>query len=165
MEWTAEVKGVAVARLGPAALGLASGASDVLSFLELGNLFTSGMTGNMALLAIAVGHGQVATATRSLSALVAFACGVLIAKGVTRTLRALLLLEVVVLGACAALWTANADALDGAVLYGVIALSALGMGIQAAAARTGKYAGVTTVVLTLNLVRMLSLPAEGGPAL
>jgi hypothetical protein len=44
--------------LGLASLSLASGCTDVLSFLKLGNLFTSAMTGNSALLAVAIGGGQ-----------------------------------------------------------------------------------------------------------
>jgi uncharacterized membrane protein YoaK (UPF0700 family) len=38
--------------LGLALLGLASGSTDVMAFLMLGNIFTSAMTGNTALLVI-----------------------------------------------------------------------------------------------------------------
>jgi Protein of unknown function (DUF1275) len=45
--------------LGLASLSLASGCIDVLSFLKPGDVFTSAMTGNAALLAIAIGQGSV----------------------------------------------------------------------------------------------------------
>ena len=38
----------------------------MLAFIKLGHLFTSAMTGNTALLAIALGQGDVAAAGRSL---------------------------------------------------------------------------------------------------
>jgi uncharacterized membrane protein YoaK (UPF0700 family) len=57
-------------------LSVAAGGTDVLTFLDLGDLFTSAMTGNVALLAIAIGRGEVPAASRSFTALVAFAVGV-----------------------------------------------------------------------------------------
>src|SRR5438067_6842855 len=60
-------------------LSLASGCMDVLSYLSLGDVFTSAMTGNTALLAIAIGHGSLLAASRSLCALVAFILGVVLA--------------------------------------------------------------------------------------
>ncbi len=42
--------------LGLTWLSLGSGCTDVLSFLKLGDVFTSPMTGNTALLAIAIGR-------------------------------------------------------------------------------------------------------------
>jgi uncharacterized membrane protein YoaK (UPF0700 family) len=46
----------AYGRLGLASLSFASGCTDVLTFLKLGNVFTSAMTGNTALLAIELGR-------------------------------------------------------------------------------------------------------------
>ena len=57
-------------------LSLASGCIDVLSFIELKDLFASAMTGNSALLALAMSRGDWLAASRSLSALLAFALGV-----------------------------------------------------------------------------------------
>ncbi len=125
--------------LGLAWLSLAAGCTDVLSFLKLGDLFTSAMTGNTALLAIAIGRGQVLAASRSLTALLGFTLGVALATVVyaswhaqqdaRRGLRRLLLLELVFLGGCAALWSASPDPVQGGALYAVIVLSALSMGI------------------------------------
>ena len=51
-----------------ACLSLASGCTDVMTFLNLGDVFTSAMTGNTALLAIAIGRGQLLAASRSQAA-------------------------------------------------------------------------------------------------
>ncbi len=146
-------------------LSLAAGCTDVLSFLELGNLFTSAMTGNAALLAVAIGRGQWSAALLSLCALAAFSLGVAIATVVdasrrieppTRAFQRLLLLELVVLGACATLWSTGSDPLVGGLLYAVIALSAMSMGIQAVAARLVDADGISTVVFTSVLVRLVT---------
>ena len=62
-----------------AGLSLAAGCTDVLSFLKLGDLFTSAMTGNTALLAIAIGRGQWHAASRTFAALLGFTLGVVVA--------------------------------------------------------------------------------------
>lgn len=144
----------------------AAGCADVLAFLKLGDLFTSAMTGNTALLAIAVGRGHLPAASRSLCALVGFALGVVLATAITspgpgqgddrrRTLRRLLPLELIFLVSCAALWTAISDSVHGVLRYAIIALSALSMGIQAIAARASNSSGINTIVFTTNLVNVL----------
>lgn len=165
--------------LGLGLLSVGAGCTDVLAFLELGDLFTSAMTGNTALLAIAIGSGHLLAASRSLCALVAFALGVVVATVISDSrraqdrrvvLRRLLLLELVFLGGGAALWSASAHSLQGLVLYAVIALSALSMGIQAVAARHSSSSGISTIVFTTNLINVLisatrvlaRLPAAGG---
>ena len=147
-------------------LSLGAGCTDVLSFLKLGDVFTSAMTGNTALLAIAIGRGTFPAASRSLCALVAFALGVALATLVyapwgtgqngRRAFRRLLLVELLFLSGCAALWSAGPDPLNTGALYLVIGLSALSMGIQAVGARTvGGSAGITTVVFTTALIRIV----------
>jgi uncharacterized membrane protein YoaK (UPF0700 family) len=136
-------------------LSLAAGCTDVLSFLELGNLFTSAMTGNTALLAVAIGRGEWSAALHALCALVAFSLGVSIATVVLRSFRRLLLVELVVLGICATLWSVGPRPLGGGLLYAVIALSAVSMGIQAVGARLIDSEGISTVVFTSVLVRIV----------
>jgi uncharacterized membrane protein YoaK (UPF0700 family) len=174
--------------LGLALLSSGSGCTDVLAFIKLGGVFTSAMTGNMALLAIALGRGHLLAASRSLCALLGFVLGVVLAAAVCnpspkededrrRVLRRLLPLELLFLVSCAALCSATAGSVQGALLYAVIALSALGMGIQAIAARASNSSGINTVVFTTNLVSILvpatralarlppagTLPARTGP--
>ena len=67
MKPASEDRHIGCDNLGLASLSLASGCTDVLSFLKLGNLFTSTMTGNTALLAVAIGGGQLFAALRSLT--------------------------------------------------------------------------------------------------
>jgi uncharacterized membrane protein YoaK (UPF0700 family) len=152
--------------LGLALLSFASGATDVLAFIKLGNLFTSAMTGNTALLAIALGQGHMAAAGRSLTALLGFAIGVALATLVNAR-RAqpsgppidpsrLLLLELLFLVSCTTLWNASPEPIEGGVLYVVILLSALSMGIQAVAARTVNVSGISTIVFTAGLIRIVT---------
>ncbi len=152
--------------LGLALLSFASGATDVLAFMKLGHLFTSAMTGNTALLAIALGQGHVAAAGRSLTALLGFALGVALAT-VVNARRAqpsgppidpsrLLLLELLFLVSCTALWNASPEPIEGGVLYVVVLLSALSMGIQAVAARTVNVSGISTIVFTAGVIRIVT---------
>ncbi|MFY9640542.1 MAG: YoaK family protein [Rhodomicrobium sp.] len=163
---------------GLAALSLASGCTDVLSFLKLGNLFTSAMTGNTALLAIELAQGKLLGASRGLTALLGFSLGVALAARLNaawqarldgrRRFRRLLMLELVFLTAAAALWYTSPDPVQGIAVYTVILLSALSMGIQAVAAGS-VVSGINTIVFTSLLVRAvmsitaaLSSPREGS---
>ncbi len=151
--------------LGLACLSLASGCIDVLSFLKLGDLFASAMTGNTALLAIALARGEMLPASRSLTALLGFMLGASLAtlmhvpgraqQNTPRRLRTLLLLEIVLLGGCAALWSVSPDPIQGAALYSVILLSAVSMGIQGVAARQINVSGISTIVFTSVLISMV----------
>ena len=122
------VAGSGAGRIGRASLGLAwlslaSGCTDVMSFLKLGDLFASAMTGNSALLAIALARGQMLPASRSLTALAGFMLGASLAtltavpgeapQNTPRRLRALLLMEIVLIGGCAALWSVSPDPIEG----------------------------------------------------
>jgi len=148
-----------------ACLSLAAGFTDVLSFLRLGDVFTSAMTGNTALLAIAIGRAHWSAASRSFAALLGFTLGVVLAtiasslsrapQETPRAVRGVLLLELVVGVTCAALWSAAADPTQRMLRYAVIVLSALSMGIQAVAARTLNSSGVSTVVFTTPLVHIV----------
>jgi ABC-type hemin transport system ATPase subunit len=57
-------------------LSFASGSTDVLSFVGLTGVLTSAMTGNTAILGLALGQAQLPTASRTFDALAAFLCGV-----------------------------------------------------------------------------------------
>jgi uncharacterized membrane protein YoaK (UPF0700 family) len=148
-----------------ACLSLAAGGIDVLSFLRLGNVFTSAMTGNTALLAIAIGRAQWLAASRSCAALLGFIAGVVLstvvasrgdaASGTARAARALLLLELVFIVACAVLWNEAIDPGQRAVRYAVIVLAALSMGSQAVAARTLNSSGINTIVFTAGLMHIV----------
>jgi hypothetical protein len=59
----------------------AAGSVDAISYLGLGHDFTAMMTGNTALLGLALGQGHILAAWRSILALLGFAAGV--ASGAT----------------------------------------------------------------------------------
>src|SRR3954469_9404100 len=58
-------------------LALSSGAVDAMSFVALGAVFASVMTGNLVLLGIAVVHARLDPALSAASAIVAYTAGVL----------------------------------------------------------------------------------------
>jgi uncharacterized membrane protein YoaK (UPF0700 family) len=146
-------------------LSFGSGCIDVLSFLGLGEVFTSAMTGNTALLAIAIGQGRILAASRSVCSLLGFTVGVVLAallyapwtarQNARRTLTSILLLEIVFLGGCAALWATSPQPMQGAAIYAVIALASLSMGIQAVGARMINSSGISTIVFTSGLIHIV----------
>jgi uncharacterized membrane protein YoaK (UPF0700 family) len=149
--------------LGLALLSLASGSTDVMAFLTLGNIFTSAMTGNMALLAIAVGQGRLVSALLSFLALVGFVFGVAIATAIydpgknsaRAVLRPLFVLEIVCLGSFALAWYVVDRSAESFGLDGLILLSATAMGIQGVAARHINAPGINTIVFTSTLVTIV----------
>src|SRR5262249_51568630 len=146
-------------------LSFGSGCIDVLSFLGLGDVFTSAMTGNTALLAIAIGQGRILAASRSVCSLLGFTIGVMLAallyapwsvqSNDRRSLTRILLLELVFLGGCSALWAANPQPMDGGAVYAIIALASLSMGIQAVGARSINSSGISTIVFTSGLIHIV----------
>jgi uncharacterized membrane protein YoaK (UPF0700 family) len=149
--------------LGLALLGMASGSTDVMAFLTLGNIFTSAMTGNMALLAIAVGQAQLVSALLSFLALLGFVFGVVIATAIydpgktsARTvLRPLFVLEIACLGAFSAGWYFVDHSVESFGLDLLILLSATAMGVQGVAARHINAPGINTIVFTSTLVTIV----------
>jgi uncharacterized membrane protein YoaK (UPF0700 family) len=154
-------------------LTAAAGSADAVSFLGLGRVFTANMTGNLVLLGIAIGQGQLAGSVRSVVALAGFAVGVLIGVRVTArkerpavwplSVTLALLVEFGLLGAFLTGWEISGDRPAALVLVTLIALSAAAMGMQAAAARRLQVAGVTTVFVTGMLTSLLADLATVGP--
>lgn len=149
-----------------ACLSLASGCTDVLTFLKLGEVFTSAMTGNAALLGVAIGRGEMLAASRSLTALFGFIAGAALAAVIYNLaqaepkagggLRRLLLLEFVCLGGCTVLWSFSGQPIQPRSLYSIIVLSALSMGIQGIAAQRISSSGISTIVFTSALIRIVT---------
>ena len=148
-----------------ALLALASGSSDAISFLTLGKVFTSAMTGNTALLGIAVGQGRIADALMGFSALMGFAIGVATAAALSESrsvislahgLRPLFALEAAYLGCFALVWTLAPHPAKGGTVFALIILSAAAMGIQSVAARRINAPGISTIVFTSTLVSIIT---------
>jgi uncharacterized membrane protein YoaK (UPF0700 family) len=154
-------------------LTAAAGSTDAVSFLALGRVFTANMTGNLVLLGIAIGQGQLAGSVRSVIALAGFALGTAI--GVRLTARTegpavwplsvtlALLVELGLLAAFLAGWEFAGDHPGALALDGLVAFSAGAMGMQAAAARRLQVMGVTTVFVTGMLTSLIADLATVGP--
>jgi uncharacterized membrane protein YoaK (UPF0700 family) len=153
------------ADVGLALLAVASGSSDAIAFLTFGNVFTSAMTGNMALLGIAVSRGQLSGAFQGLSALTGFVVGAATAAavseyrgniGLPRELRPLFALEAAYLACFALLWTTTRHPPEGSAVFALIVLSSAAMGIQSVAARRINAPGINTIVFTSTLVSIIT---------
>ena len=139
-------------------LSATSGGADIVAFLQFHMVFTSAMTGNLALFGIAVGQGHLLSATHSLAALLGFIIGIMLAtlwKDHPRALRMVLALEAAFLGLYALLWILWGFPADGVELYALIIFSALSMGLQSVAARLINVAGVPSVVFTNTLTTII----------
>lgn len=156
-------------------LSFASGSMDALSFLKLGEVFTSAMTGNTALLGLALGRGNLLAASRSLAAFLGFLAGVSLGALLLRTDDAaarwsaavlrVIRIETGCLLAFCALWLAAASPAAAAALYGLILLSALAMGLQTAAVAHMRVPGVTTTYFTGTLATVIGgvIGRRGAP--
>jgi uncharacterized membrane protein YoaK (UPF0700 family) len=153
-----------VKRRSAALLCLAAGATDVLSYMTLGKIFTSAMTGCAALFFVKSSGGDFATATRALLALASYflGCGIgtmLQPRDPSQmkspaTLRRLLLAECLFLTAYVGLALAGSHPAAGADRYVLIFLSACAMGIQSIIALDLSEPGVSTVVLNPTMTSL-----------
>ena len=142
----------------------AAGYVDAVSYLALGRVFTANMTGNTVLFGLAIVQGDGGAVVRTALALGAFVGGAAIGawlvhrieypaewpRGVTIALA----VEAVLLLALA---------LDrSSLLVGRVALAALAMGIQSAAARRLDVFGISTTFVTGTITSLISLIARHG---
>src|SRR5258708_9863403 len=147
-----------------ALLSFAAGSMDAIAFLTLGDVFTSAMTGNTILLGIALGQGRMSAASHSIAAFIGYVAGVAgaalplrtPARGIERTL----VLEMLFLAAFAGLWTACRGPVRSTSVYGLIVLSAIAMGLQAAVGRVIRIPGIPTTVITSTLTAIITALAE-----
>jgi uncharacterized membrane protein YoaK (UPF0700 family) len=136
-------------------------------------VFTANMTGNLVLLGIAIGQGQLVGSIRSVIAFAAFVLGVLVGVRVTsrieptavwpRSATLALLGELGLLLGLLAGWEITGGRPGAVALDILIALSAGAMGIQTAAARRLGVVGVTTTFVTGMLTSLIAELAAVGP--
>ncbi|ASB89478.1 UPF0700 transmembrane protein YoaK [Bacillus sonorensis] len=135
-------------------LCLTAGIVDVIGYLSIGHVFTANMTGNIVLLGLAIGHSLQKTVMYSLTALLGFIIGVIIASAIVGkqeksfwppAVTTALMIEgfVLLLFACLSLFQISAHIL--------ILLLSMAMGLQTTAARKLGIAGISTTVLTGTL--------------
>lgn len=146
------------------ALAFVSGSADVFAFLEFHEIFTSAMTGNTALLGLALGQGHLLAASRSLAALIGYSLGCVMATLIIEAMppaqagarvRRLIEIEIAGLALIAGAWTILPHPLHPASLYVLIGVASVSMGIQCIAARTIDMPGISTVVMTTTLTMIM----------
>ena len=171
------------------ALTVSSGAVDSISFLALGKVFTAFMTGNVAFLGMAIAgntganiYGVVAPRIVSvLAAMTGFAAGIYLATkivtssrqpaahggeqptGVVWSRRTTFALGISLLAhLCFVLIWFATNARPGAnVIPVLLAVWAVAMGIQSAAARNLKVAGIFTTAATATFIFLVGAVATG----
>lgn len=143
-------------------LALAASATDVIAFVKLDNVFTSAMTGNTALLGLALGQGHITAAFNSLVALGGYVGGVALgalihAHDKQRELVLTLLAEISLLAVWSFLWLVNGfpHGHGPLLLYAMILLLSLAMGVQSVVARRINVEGIPTVVFTSTLTSIV----------
>jgi uncharacterized membrane protein YoaK (UPF0700 family) len=156
--------------VGLALLGFAAGSMDALAFFNLSEVFPSAMTGNTALLGLALGQGHVIAASRPFIAFAGFLAGAAAAAAsvdlwlhklpTPRAVCWLLVLEACLLAAFALAWQFIDLPIAGVGLYGLIVVASSGMGIQSVAARLVGRSGISTVVFTSTLTSIVTSAIE-----
>ena len=156
-------------------LTLAAGWMDSMTFLALGKVFSSFMSGNVLFLGIAAGQRDWGFLIPVMSALMAFGLGGALAGLIMAAekmhgrqwelSRFALLLECLVLLSFAGLWSVMADLpTPPAWRAGLVGMAAFAMGIQAANVFALGIPGVATNALTGTItliVRRLTVPISG----
>jgi uncharacterized membrane protein YoaK (UPF0700 family) len=155
------------------ALAATSGATDAIGYLALGHVFTSAMTGNLALVGIAVAHHDGERIGRVAVSLVCYMAGVAlgarIARGPERddpvwppAVTRALAVEAVFFGMYAACWWAVGAGMNVDAKAALLGLGAIALGIQSSAMqRFGEQLGLNTTFLTGALARLVGRLATG----
>jgi len=161
--WTAERKRDALIIL----LTLVTGSIDAIGFTRLGGVFTSVMTGNMVLLGVASGKGDVSLAIHTGVAFVGYVAGSLIGARVAghaheddqlwpRSILKALVLELLVLCVFATWWELVAAAPIGTEEYAMLSVNAVALGVQSAAVLRFGISGLSTTYLTGTLTQLVA---------
>jgi uncharacterized membrane protein YoaK (UPF0700 family) len=148
------------------ALAFLTGATDAIAFTKLGGVFTSVMTGNMVLLGIGVGKGDVSTLEHTVLAVVAYIVGTVVGARVAGTPRErdrvweravtwALVVELALFAAVAIAWWLSGSSPTGALQSTLLAASALGLGLQSGAVLRLNVSGLSTTYLTGTLTTVV----------
>jgi len=146
-------------------LTLTTGAVDASSFLHLGNVFSSVITGNLILLGVAAATQSSSLAIHSGTALAGYSVGVLIGAPIaTRRAKSgetwppsvtvTLVAELCVLAGFSAGWELTGGSPGSTAKLLLIAMLSVAMGIQSAAVR--ELGGMSTTYLTGTLTAVIT---------
>ncbi len=148
-------------------LTLVTGSIDAIGFTRLGGVFTSVMTGNMVLLGVAAGKGDVSLAIHTGIAFLGYVVGSLVGARVAghaqenddlwpRTILKALIFEFVVLCVFATWWELVSSAPTGAAEYAMLSVNAVALGVQSAATLRFGISGLSTTYLTGTLTQFVA---------
>jgi uncharacterized membrane protein YoaK (UPF0700 family) len=154
-------------------LTVVTGLIDAASYLAMGHVFTANMTGNVVLLAFAVTGVSGLSLSRSLTALCFALLGGAVAGRLYRFmgrrrrghwLATSLGIETALLASSTVLviLCPTVNELSSLPLYGLIALTALSMGIRNGTIRTLGIPDITTTVLTLTVAAIAGESSLAG---
>ncbi|CAM5652521.1 hypothetical protein SAVIM338S_06564 [Streptomyces avidinii] len=143
-------------------LTFVSGVVDAVSYLGLGHVFVANMTGNVVFLGFALAGDRSLSAPDSLLALGSFLAGALAAGRLRRTTAAARMFAPLVAAQTVLVGGALALTALGSGPPAVIALLALGMGLQNAVVHRLAVPDLTTTVVTRTLTGLAADP--WGPA-
>ena len=143
-----------------------AGSLDAISYLQLHRIFTANMTGNTALLGIALGQGNFPAVGRSALARLGYICGVAAgvsvadfrsaSQGAKPSVARALALEGALLVLFVAMWKAVFPSPSAAAVDILIVISGTVMGIQSAAVRRLNLPGVVTTYITGTITILTS---------
>ncbi len=139
-------------------LTVVTGLVDAFSYLLLGHVFVANMTGNVVFLGFALAGAPGFSVAASLVALAAFwfgaLCGGFIGSRISahraKLLSAATAIQALLFAAALGLAAVNTAPISAGYRYPLVALLAVGMGIQNATARKLAVPDLTTPVLTLT---------------
>jgi len=144
-------------------LSCSAGCIDALSYLQLGQVFVANMTGHAVLLGVSLVAGETYKILNALMAICGFFLGAVAGSWMVesgsrltpwpRTLTVTLWLESALLGGIAVAWALTDTRAPLAVLL-YVAGSSLAMGLQSAAVRDLKVAGIATTYITGTLTTL-----------
>lgn len=143
------------------AMTAGTGVVDAVSYLALGHVFTANMTGNIVLLGFACAGASGLSISRSSVALIAFLAGAAAGGRMTLDLSGGRLSRVLLVEASLLVLSAALALISPQQAYGVIASTALAMGLRNAVVRKLAVPDLTTTVLTLTIT---GLAADSGLA-
>jgi uncharacterized membrane protein YoaK (UPF0700 family) len=139
----------------------AAGSVDVISFVRLGGIFASAMTGNLAFLGIYLARLSFYSAIGSAIALVGFVIGSALGNVFTRgksrpdSLNILLGIEFLLLLAVIVLWFPITHKNGSLAADGLIALLAISMGLQSIIGKKINLSNIPTIVFTSTLTNLI----------
>ncbi|HEY7176940.1 MAG TPA: YoaK family protein, partial [Micromonosporaceae bacterium] len=157
-------------------LAMVSGATDAIGFVTLGGVFTSVMTGNMVLFGLGVARGDSTLLANAATAIVAFIVGCAIGARIAgrpessdppwpRQVTLAVLFELSLF----ALYAIGYELADrghpnSAEQPVLLALTAIGLGLQSAAVQRFGQSGLSTTYMTGTLTTLVARLATGGSA-